>query len=466
MDGFEADVLRRLPLLEAVVETWRAAVSDRVLGEVFESARGRSYKRTLTFPELVGLFADAVVNYAGSGRQAMLHAQRDKRLNVSPQAAYGKLRRVPLEVSRGLLERCTQRLRSLLPGPPAPALPASLRGFSGVVIDGKTIKGLHKRLKATRGAKGGLLGGRVLAALHMGAGLIISMQADQDGYAHEAALLEGLLPATRELVPGPRLYMLDRHFCFLAHLDHLTCSPRDAFIVRRRKDAPFEDHASIPAREGADEQGRLYREQWGFLRTKQPAKERPVRMITLKRPGEEEVQVVTNLLDAARYPAADILAAYLDRWTIERVFQQITEVFGLQHLIGSSPCAAIFQFALCALWYNVIQIVKAHAARGGDMTAAEVSGEQIFMDTRRQLTALTELTGLEMLTKAIPKERPLEEVRDRLLRTLPPLWNDRWRRAKTKRRTPSPHTGQARDHASAFRLMQKASARSPPSRGQ
>jgi hypothetical protein len=48
--------------------------------------------------------------------------------------------------------------------------------------------------------------------------------------------------------------------------------------------------------------------------------------VTLRRDGEEDVILVTGLLDAAAYPAEDLLALYLARWGIERVFQQITEV--------------------------------------------------------------------------------------------------------------------------------------------
>ncbi len=57
-----------------------------------------------------------------------------------------------------------------------------------------------------------------------------------------------------------------------------------------------------------------------------------MRRITLARPGEKDVILVTNLCDAQAVPAADLLEVYLNRWGIERMFQQITEVFGLAHL--------------------------------------------------------------------------------------------------------------------------------------
>jgi len=41
------------------------------------------------------------------------------------------------------------------------------------------------------------------------------------------------------------------------------------------------------------------------------------------------------------------------------VFQVITAVVPLQHLIGSTPPGTRFQLALCLWWYNLIQVVRA-----------------------------------------------------------------------------------------------------------
>ena len=35
------------------------------------------------------------------------------------------------------------------------------------------------------------------------------------------------------------------------------------------------------------------------------------------RPGEEEILLVTDLLDGQQYPATDLLEVYLTRWQIE-----------------------------------------------------------------------------------------------------------------------------------------------------
>jgi hypothetical protein len=51
---------------------------------------------------------------------------------------------------------------------------------------------------------------------------------------------------------------------------------------------------------------------------------RYVRRITLERPGAEAVVLVTDLLDGAKYPAADLLAVYLCRWGIDTAHAHCT----------------------------------------------------------------------------------------------------------------------------------------------
>ena len=456
MSGFAVGVLRRLQLLRGVLAIWRSIAADGELEEVFGGSRGRSYEKTLTFAELVRLFADAIAHHAGSGRQAMLRAKEEGRLSVSQQAAYGKLRRVPPEVSQKLVEHCTLRMREMVPESMEPTLPASLRGYAGVTMDGKTLKELAKRLLATRQAKGGLLGGRVLAALDMRTNQIVCIQADQDGYANEAPLLEPLLPRVRELIPGPRLYVLDRQFGFIDYLRQLSEAEQDAYVVRCRPGSDFEPGAGAAQPSGTDGGG-TFTDRRGHLRTATDAL--AVRMILLKRPGEEDVQLVTNLLDQDKYPAQDLLDVYLQRWEIERVFQQIVEVFGLERLIGSTPQAAIFQFALCVLWYNVIQIVKHYLAIGGKVPVTRVSGEQVFTDIRRQMVALDELTGLHGLTRDNQRALCPKKVRRHLMNTIPKLWTQRWLKSPPRKKTPASAKKKAkkrpRDHSSAARLIEK-----------
>ena len=82
------------------------------------------------------------------------------------------------------------------------------------------------------------------------------------------------------------------------------------------------------------------------------------RRIILYRPGEEDLFLVKSLCDAGAVPAVDLLEVYLNRWGIERMFQQVVEVFGLSHLMGTTPEGTICQFSLCLLLYNLIQVMR------------------------------------------------------------------------------------------------------------
>jgi IS4 transposase len=104
--------------------------------------------------------------------------------------------------------------------------------------------------------------------------------------------------------------------------------------------------------------------EWGWLgAVKQGCRRRYVRRITLERPGEEEVALLTDLLDAELWPATDLLSVYLTRWQIENVFQAITEVFALRHLMGCTARATVFQASLCLLMYNVLQVLALSSRR-------------------------------------------------------------------------------------------------------
>ena len=50
---------------------------------------------------------------------------------------------------------------------------------------------------------------------------------------------------------------------------------------------------------------------------------------------------------------------YIARWGIERVLQQITEVFHLQTLIGTTPQGTVFPCAFCLLRSHRVQVGRA-----------------------------------------------------------------------------------------------------------
>lgn len=203
-----------------------------------------------------------------------------------------------------------------------------------------------------------MLGGKAVVALDVASGLALALAADVDGEANDSKLLGAVLPPVRQR-QAPVLWMADRQFCDPTQIHALRERPEDRFLLRYSAKNQFVQNPGRPPGQGSDRRGRCYTEEWGWLGSVRHRHRLAVRRITRERAGEEPVILVTDLLDADRYPANDLLDAYLQRWGIERVFQVITEVFALQHLIGTTPQGTLFQLAFCLLLYNLIQLVRA-----------------------------------------------------------------------------------------------------------
>ncbi len=357
---FDREVFARLPLAEAVLSLWQFVCDDAHLDILYDRHRGSTYEKKITFPLLVQLVRDALLEPDGSGHQSFRHAQQDGTLQAVLSSAYAQLGHLPTAVSEAFLAEGADRLRQVLPATPAlvDPLPTSLRGFEVLVLDGKVVKRVPRRLKPARQRKGGLLGGKGLAALHLRSGLAVALATDPAGAANDARLVPALLSQVRTLVQGPRLWLADRQFCDLTQTEGFTAEAGDHFLVRYHSKVHFCPDATRPVQHGRDSQGRAYEQAWGWLGREGNKKRRSVRRITLHRVGEEDIILVTDLLEAVTYPAEELLALYLARWGSERVFQQITAVFHLNRLIATTPQGTLFQLAFCLLLYHLIQVVR------------------------------------------------------------------------------------------------------------
>lgn len=450
-------VVERTPLANATLSLWAYLLSPAALDEIFERYRGRSFEEVLSFATFVELIRDALVLHKGSGRQSLERAEERGELPTCKEAVYGKLRRVPLELSIGSFEEVAAMMRPLLPaGHAVGAVPASLAGMRVVVLDGKQIKNVAKRLKVVRGRAGKAIGGKILVAYLPDEGLAVAMAADPDGEANDIRLMPAAVPRARARVAGIRLWVADRQFCDLDQPGLLT-EGGDHFLIRRSLRTGFHADPDRPARTSLDARGRTVVEQWGWLGAARDPRRRYVRQVHLIRPGEEAVLLVTDLLDGELYPADDLLRVYLERWGIERVYQQITEVFELRRLIGSTPRGSVFQAAFCLVLYDLLQVIRAYVAAGqAELPVAMVSVEQIFLDVQKELTALAELFAPRTIAGWFAEELSREGLVARLEALLGSVWTPRYRKAVNAK--PRPKVRKAKcsgAHTSVHKVLEE-----------
>ena len=259
-------------------------------------------------------------------------------------------------------------------------------------------------------------------------------------------------------MPGPRLHVGDRGFCDLKQTASFT-EEGDHFLVRWNQKLHFHRDTSRPVITGFDSVHRMYKEDWGWIGQSDDTRRRYVRRIRLKRGvGEEEIILLTDLEDAEAYLAGDLLQVYLERWGIERMFQQVTEVFHLKSLIGSSPRATVFQASFCFLLYNVIQVMRAYIAEGQQLAPREISSENLFEDVHRQLTAWTEMLSDKATVALLSTTWTVPQIVRRLQSLLHGQWSELWRKTKNNK-PPPPHPKKEYPkggHTSVFRVIRDA----------
>lgn len=447
MDGFCEEVLARLPLAEAVMILWKRIADEEKLQAVFDKHRGRCYEKNIAFATVVRLVADAILRYKGSGNQSFSRAKELGDLDASTRAVYGKLGRMPIELSVGLFADMAEQLRELFPAETQRKTFAALRKYSILIIDGKTMKKVAKRLKPLRGVKGGVIGGKAIVASDFFTGLAMAMAADPDGDANDVRLLPRLVSDVRANADRPILFMADAQFCDLVQIGRFS-EEENAYLLRFNAKVAFVRDESKAVSEGVDAQGRSYVDEYGKLGSNSNARQSYARRITLSREGEDAIAIVTNLLDAKKYPAAEMLDLYKQRWGIEQMFQKVTEVFSLERLIGGTPEATIFQFAFCLLLYNQTQVIRGYLAKHQAMECERISMEQVFVDVREELTAWLKLVPNETVVEAIP-HRSLSHTCRRLDVLLKNKWSNRWIKAVNKKPRAHPKREKSGSHTSA-----------------
>jgi Transposase DDE domain len=454
--SFDAETLARLPLLEAVVVLLRHVLSDDHLKAVFAAYRGASYEDMITFAQLVTLMAEALT---GDGTLATSLQQREEQSGLEDvptrQAYYAKLSRIPLSLSLGFFRESVQRLQGLHADGMTSneQVPGCFDGLAIRLMDGKKIKHVAKRTKATRGKAGKLLGAVILAGYDPRSQLVDVVHAHLDGDVNECKLVEAFMASIPSGATSSYLMVADAQFGDIQQPRRILAAGQH-FLLRRNGKMHFHPDPQRPAREYRDKQGRLVREEWGKAGSSAEALE--VRHMTVIRPGQDDLCVFTDLLDPERYPALDLLSLYGIRWDIETLYHEVTMVFGLRHLIGSTPRAAVFQTMFCLLLANVMYLVQGYLAAAGKKKCAEVSTKKLMKDTRKQMqVGFLMLTPTQLLSLLPPRMEP-EAMRQWMTKKISPLWKKHYEKAIEKNKRPKRiKEKKSGSHHSAYKLMQE-----------
>jgi IS4 transposase len=339
------------------------------LDALFQRTAQRQYTRELLFSTTVDLMS-LVVSGSRPTVHAAFQALKDN-IPVSITSVYNKLDGIEPAISAELVRHTSQKLQPLiqqLDGQRMPLLP----GYRVKILDGNHLAATEHRLKELRTTTAGPLPGLCLVVLDPALMLAVDVFPCEDGHAQERSLL----PAVLDRVAADEVWIDDRNFCTLDFLFGLAA--RQAyFVTRQHKNLPWEGVTPF-VRVGRGEDADVWEQQVRLVTSVgTPLLCRRVKLLLDKatRDGDRELYILTNL-PASVADAVRVASLYRQRWTIENVFRELSEMFENEIDTLAYPKAALFGFCTGLAAYNVMSAVKAslRSVHGVEKIEAELSG--------------------------------------------------------------------------------------------
>jgi len=360
------------------------AFEAKRLDDLFEDTAEAQYTRTLHFSTVADLMSEVVFDISpsiGASYQANIGE-----MSVSRKSVYNKLNGIEPQISAALVGDSVTQFAPVIEKLRA-TLPLLLPAYRTKILDGNHFSATEHRIEELRTIGDAPLPGKALVVLDPLLKLATHVFPCEDGHAQERSLLDQVLLC----VEKGDLWIEDRNFCTLGFLFGIR-SRGAKFLVRQ--------HANLPGRlrgrrtyVGRIETGRVY-EQSMEITDPETGATLAIRRITVKlyqptRDGDTELHILTNVPKKAGN-SCKLADLYRKRWTIETMFQELTETLTCEIKTLGYPKAAVFAFCLALVAYNGISVIKAalRSVHGTDEVEENVSGYYLSLEISKTYTGM------------------------------------------------------------------------------
>ena len=322
------------------------------LDELFEKSAKTQYTKELLFSTVVEM-----MNTVTCGIRPSIHAAyqaKTSQMNVSVTSVYNKLNAMETDVSAELVRETGTSMEAIIRHLNG-SLPDWLPDYRLKILDGNAIGASEHRLKPLRDCNSAPLPGQSLVVLDPSLMLAIDVFPCEDAHAQERSLLHKVLTTIEE----DDVWIADRNFCTLNFLSGIVAR-KGYFIIREHQCFPWYD-ASEFRHIGSVEGGKVFEQtvkvsdDEGYLSNIRRVK---IILDETTRDGDSEIFILTNLPTKVAN-ALVVAQIYRQRWTIETLFQILTEIFNCEIKTLGYPKAAVFAFCVALVSYNILSVVLA-----------------------------------------------------------------------------------------------------------
>ena len=333
------------------------AIMERIflpekLDELFEQTAEKQYTRELLFSTVVELMSLVVSKIHPSVNAA--YKALEKVVGVSKPAFYGKLNGLEPSISQALVRYSSEELLPVITQLGDPHV-IELPEYAIRIADGNHLGATEHRIAVLRSQRAGALPGQSIAVLDPQQMLVTDVFPCEDGHAQERSIF----PVVLETVQVDQIWIADRNFCTRQFLSDIAA--REAyFIIREHLNLPWQ--ALGPLKEvGRSDTGKVFEQTVKI--TADSGTSLTLRRIVIQlyqptRHGDSKVAIFTNLPTTV-VNAPTVANLYLKRWSVEGMFQVITDVFACELDTLGYPKAALFVFCVAVVAFNILSTVKA-----------------------------------------------------------------------------------------------------------
>ena len=437
------------PVATAAQMIMRRLIEPNAINQIFDENAELQYERTQMFSTITAVMASVILRQNPSVNAA--HKKYAEQLGASSTALYNKLQRIEPQTSRALVQHSHEsavEIQKALGGVER----HDVAGYQTRILDGNHLSKTEHRLKEMRSLTAGPLPGKGLAVLDPRFKTICDFVPIEDGHAQELSELDQIIETLR----AKQLWVADRNFCTLK-LMYSIATKSGCFVIRQHGKL----HGEIRGKEkrvGKTETGVVYENK--LLLPEYEGEQLTVRRVVIKlneatRDGDMEMVILTNLpVDDAN--AVRVSELYRDRWKVETAFLHMTLHLNCEIDALCYPAASLFCFAVSAVSFNALSVLKSmfacqHGREASESLSHYYLCDEIAGDSRGLLIALEDGRWEEV------KEMPLDQYCAQLLAIAASIKIKRYRKSVRGPKKPSPKKkgNKKTTHVSTKRILEK-----------
>jgi len=361
--------------LVRVLELLRTHITAALCQTVFHTVRITERQRCWTLQALVEFWLAVILRAPRALSQALYETLEGAEplfplVEATPEAFFQRCQHLRPAFFAAIFTRFTAGLRTATPARYAPELAALQARFAAVVVvDGSRLAAIAHRLKLLWAERAVVLPGCLLAVYDLGHGLCRTLDFCADAAAGELARAQAALAT----LPRDTLVLADRLYgngVWFATLTAQGCWG----LVRQNRRLGLRKVHRLGRRDLQGGRCTDWLVDAGGSRSTPPQRLRYIRW----QRGTTVRAVLTNVLDPTRLAAAEALALYPRRWTIERLFFDLKEVLNLNRVYAGNPNAIAMQVYAAGCVYNALRVAQAEVAEAAGLAPEAISPAKFF----------------------------------------------------------------------------------------